>query len=87
MTLTEVAIVLGKTLKVVSANSCWRVAFNTPTEVANNGGFLTIFGEGKTRKEAKKDFAKMLNGRIVVLKAFSANQQQIQLPSTITGDI
>lgn len=84
MTLTEVAIVLGKTLKVVSANSCWRVAFNTPIEVMNHGGLLTIHGKGKTREEAKKDFAKMLNGRIVVSNAFSDNRQQIQLPPTIT---
>ena len=86
MTLTEVATVSKKKVTETFSRGRWTIDFGGPIELFDrpNGAYLSVYGEGKTRTEARKDLAEQLKGKTIVLDAITVNRCELPLPQTIT---
>lgn len=87
MTLTEVAIISGKSITETYSKGCWTIDFGGPIEIMITGGYRSVYGSGRTRTEARKDLAEQLKGKTIVLDAITVNRCVIPLPQTITAKI
>ena len=88
MTLLEVAIVTGTSFSetptsIRSSENKWLFSLHG-VEVKDGHLLIGTCGRGKTLAAAKKDYAKQLQSKLIVVNANKPDEQELLLPPKIT---
>ena len=85
MRLSEVEVVLNREYNETKTNeNGWCVSIKR-AEIKGNGVLKSIVAWGRTKQIARKELAKKLSGKTIVLNAYKTTRQEITLPETISG--
>ena len=88
MTLLEIAIITGTSFNESPTSirpSEYKWLFSLHSVEVKDGHLLVgTCGRGKTLAAAKKDYAKQLQGKMIVVNAMTINRQEYLLPPKIT---
>ena len=88
MTLLEVAIVTGTSFNetptsIRSSEYKWLFSLHGVT-IKDGHLLVSTCGRGKTLAAAKKDYAKQLESKLIVVNAYKPDRQELLLPPKIT---
>ncbi len=85
MTLLEIAIITGTSFNETSFPSEHKWLFSLYGVEVKDGHLLVgTCGRGKTLAAAKKDYAKQLQSKMIVVNAHKPDRQELLLPPKIT---
>lgn len=86
MTLKEVGILIGEKLKQAKTTSGGFYATFSSAELLekNSSIFASAVAFGDTKKEARKNLAEDISGKIIVINARLSNRREYQMPPIIT---
>ena len=88
MTLLEVAIITGTSFNerptsIRASETKWLFSLHG-VEVKDRALLINSYGRGKTLASAKKDYAKQLQSKMIVVNAYGPDRQEYLLPPKIT---
>lgn len=89
MTLLEIAIITGTSFdeRYVSnlpVDTRWQFDLQG-VEIKDGGCLVSAYGRGKTLVAAKRDYAKQLQSKIIVVHAMKVDRLEFLLPPKITS--
>ena len=89
MTLLEIAVVTGtsfneRATSIKDTESKWMFSLHS-VEVKDGRLLLGACGRGRTLAEAKRDYAKQLQGKMIVVDAMKADRHEYLLPPKVTA--
>ncbi len=89
MTLSEIAIITGTSFdeRYVSGLPIitrWQFDLHG-VEVEDGGCLVGAYGRGKTLAAAKRDYAKQLQNKIIVVNAMTDDRREYKMPPKITS--
>ena len=88
MTLLEIAIVTGTSfderyVSTLPLDTRWQFDLHD-VEIKEGSCLAGAYGRGKTLAAAKKDYAKQLQSKMIIVNAMKPNRQEYLLPPKIT---